>query len=111
MPTQEKIDKLRSLYIQRETLWKQMEGLLSEIGRLLLEEPDYKKWLENDGQNPLPEWIHLCTGGRPMWLCGEVENEIRRKTIKRISKPREKQQTVQQKLATGMFTQLMKGFK
>lgn len=62
MPTQDTKQKLRTLYIQRATVAKQLDGILSEIGNILHQEPDYKQWLNNNGK--LPQWIHEVTGGR-----------------------------------------------
>ena len=103
-PTQEKIDKLRTLYIQRDTLWKQLDPILTRIGELLREEPDYQRWLEDGGQTvQLPEWIHKCTMGRPLYNIGTVQSHYK--------KEKEKPKSKEQQIASGMFTHLMKGFK
>ena len=107
-PSQEKIDKLRTLYIQRDMLWKQLDPILDEIGRLLREETDYQRWLEDGGQTiQLPDWIHAATGGRPLYQVGSAASHYK----KPKTQPREKQQSKQEKFASDMLGALMKGFK
>jgi len=104
-PTEEKIEQLRTLYIEREMYWKKLDSILTQITRLLREEPDYKAWLEEGGiLEKLPDWIRQVTGGRPYYEMPVRPLVQRDKKVK----PKESKQQV---LATQMFNQLMKGFK
>jgi hypothetical protein len=100
-PSEEKIQKLRTLYIEREMYWKKLDSILTTIRKLLHEEPDYLAWYEEGGELvKLPNWIHQVTGGRPYQEM-PVKPLVQRKVAKR-EKP---------DLADQMFNQLMKGFK
>jgi hypothetical protein len=81
-PSPEVIEKLRTLYRQREhnnraldrMLAKHereqyataLDKVLAQISELLMKQETYKKWFDGDGKGPLPGWVYEVTGGRPV---------------------------------------------
>jgi len=67
-PSEEDMRELRTLYIQRQTLSNQINGVLDRIQAILHRQEDYKRWLQGEGRvDALPPWIHEVTGGRPFY--------------------------------------------
>ena len=80
-PSPETIEKLRTLYRQREHYNRALDRMftkaerehyataldkvLAQISELLLKQKTYKKWFEADGKGLLPDWVYEVTGGRP----------------------------------------------
>lgn len=87
-PTDEVMQELRTLYIQRQTLSNQINGVLDRIGYLLHQQEDYKEWFRGDGLiDSLPPWIHEVTGGRPFYSKPQRPVVQRRRTKRKGREP------------------------
>ncbi len=64
-PSPEVIEKLRTLYRERERNTRSLVEVSAQINKLLSKQKYYKKWFDGDGKVPLPDWIYEVTGGRP----------------------------------------------